>query len=158
MQFLPIFLARSFLLQTKEVFPVMSLLAGGFFRKGERRRRRRRLKIGLCHDDVATAERQFRETPELVEKLLPYLDLTSTKHLAESHKLTRKILRKTFTWKKLIQKILPGDERVEFSCDQIDFDHRHPLIASERQKARILAEILTLMKGTVTQSKGDQKS
>ena len=89
----------------------------------------------------AAAVRQFWGTPELVEKLLPYLDLTSTKHLAEAQKLVRKILRKAFTWNKLIQRILPKDER--------PFEPRVTRLSlqCERQKARILAEILTLMKG-----------
>ena len=59
--------------------------------------------------EAAAAVRQFLGTPELVEKLLPYLDLTSTKHLAESHQLTRKLLRKPLTWNKLIHRILHQD-------------------------------------------------
>ena len=57
---------------------------------------------------------QFLQTPELVEKLLPYLDLSSTKFLAESHQLTRQLLRKEVVWNKLIQRILPREERVTF--------------------------------------------
>ena len=103
----------------------------------------------LGEDD--TAMRKFWETPELVEKLLPYLDLNSTKHLAESHKLTRKILKKDLTWYKLIQRFLPGEERIEFLVDQsfgppFPFED-DPLLASEMQKARILAEVLSLISG-----------
>ena len=57
---------------------------------------------------------KFWETPELVEKLLPYLDLSATKLLAESHKLTRKILKKALNWNKLIQRILPLEDRLPF--------------------------------------------
>ena len=53
------------------------------------------------------AEKEFWGTPELVENLILYLDLASIKQLAESHKLTRKILGKTFTWNKLIKRIFP---------------------------------------------------
>ena len=96
------------------------------------------------------AVRQFWETPDLVEKLLPYLDLTSTKLLAESHKLTRQMLRKAFIWKKLIQRMLPREEKINFPCDifgmPLPFED-DPLLESERRKAKILAEILTLIKG-----------
>ena len=102
-------------------------------------------------DEDDAAVRKFWETPELVEKLLPYLDLNSTKHLAESNKLTRKLLKKDLTWYKLIQRFLPGEERVEFLVDQsfgspFPFED-DPLLAFERQKARLLAELLTLTKG-----------
>ena len=49
------------------------------------------------------AERQFRGTPELVEKLLPFLDLESIKQLAKSHKLTQQILGNSFIWNQLIK-------------------------------------------------------
>ena len=99
----------------------------------------------LGEDD--TVVRKFWETPELVEKLLPYLDLDSTKHLAESHKLTRKLL----TWNKLFQRFLPAEERVKFLVDQSfgsPFPYEDdPLLASESPKARILGELLTLING-----------
>ena len=102
---------------------------------------------GLGWDD--TAVRQFWETPELVEKLLLYLDLSSTKLLAEFHKLTRQMLRKAFIWKKLIQRTLPTQEEINFHCDifglPLPFED-DPLLESERQKAKILADILTLIK------------
>ena len=43
-------------------------------------------------------EKKFWKIPELVEKLLPHLDLDSIKQLAESHELTRKILEKPFAY------------------------------------------------------------
>ena len=105
--------------------------------------------LGLGED--GTAMGKFWETPELVEKLLPYLDLITTKLLAESHKLTRKILKKAFNWNKLIQRILPLEDRVPFLVDW-SFgspfpSEDDPLLASEKQKATILAEILTLING-----------
>ena len=103
----------------------------------------------LGEDDTALGK--FWETPELVEKLLPYLDLNSTKQLAESHKLTRKILKKDLSWNKLLQRFLPGEERIDFLVDQSfgsPFPFQDdPLLASERKKARILAGILTLING-----------
>ena len=55
------------------------------------------------------AVEKFFTTPELVEKLLLFLDLKSTKQLAEAHVFTRKILRKPFTWDKLIKRTLKWD-------------------------------------------------
>ena len=43
-----------------------------------------------------SAERKFWRTPELVEKLLTFLDPGSTKLLAESHDLTLQILGQAF--------------------------------------------------------------
>ena len=45
------------------------------------------------------AEKKFWERPELVENLLLFLDLASTKELAKSHWLTRQILGNVFSWK-----------------------------------------------------------
>ena len=50
------------------------------------------------------AARKFWATPELVEKLFPFLDLESTFHLAQVHQLTRDILQGSFAWNKLIRR------------------------------------------------------
>ena len=51
------------------------------------------------------AARKFWETPVLVNKLLlPYLDLESTLHLAQTHELTRDILQDSFAWNKLVSR------------------------------------------------------
>ena len=55
------------------------------------------------------AEKKFWATPELVEKLLPFLGLPSLKELAQANNLTRKILSGAFVWKKLIEKTFPED-------------------------------------------------
>ena len=54
-----------------------------------------------------SAERKFWWTPELIENLLPFLDTSSTTNLAESHKLTRRILINALNWKKLIKRTFP---------------------------------------------------
>ena len=46
----------------------------------------------------------FFETPELVEKLLPFLDLKSTLHLARTHVLTQNILAGSRIWNKLVRR------------------------------------------------------
>ena len=50
------------------------------------------------------AARKFWATPELVEKLFPFLDVESTLHLAQVHQLTRDILQGSFAWNKLIRR------------------------------------------------------
>ena len=102
---------------------------------------------GLGEDGGGACE-QFWKMPELVVKLLRYLDLSSTKFLAESHELTRQILRKEFVWNKLIQRILPREERVTFPPHHDGLFEDDSLFVSERQKAKILAEILNLITGT----------
>ena len=53
---------------------------------------------------MSEAARMFFETPELVEKLLPFLDLKSTLHLARTHVLTQNILAGSRIWNKLIRR------------------------------------------------------
>ena len=48
-------------------------------------------------------------TPELVERMLPYLNVDSIADLAESHDLTLEILGKKLTWNKLSKRIYPLD-------------------------------------------------
>ena len=69
----------------------------------------------LVWDDWAIT--QFWETPELVERVLPYLDLTSTKMLAKAHKLTRLILKRAFAWHKLVRRVMPENEKSELCSD-----------------------------------------
>ena len=93
------------------------------------------------------AEREFWGTPELVENLILYLDLASIKQLAESHKLTRKILGKTFTWNKLIKRIFPEVTNIDlhYSTWPREDDAILPtFLASERTRGRLLAGILSL--------------
>ena len=94
------------------------------------------------------AGRKFWATPELVEKLVSYLDLASIKQLAESHKLTRKILGKSFIWNQLIKRNLPKAHNIEpdlfdFPQDDIPQPH-HVILASEQGKMRLLTGILGL--------------
>ena len=54
------------------------------------------------------AERKFWATPELVETLLPFLDVKSILCLARCHQLTLKILQGTSVWYKLVRRSCPG--------------------------------------------------
>ena len=49
----------------------------------------------------------FCAAPELMEKLLLFLDAVSTWNLAEAHDLTFNILGKAFSWDKLVKRMLP---------------------------------------------------
>ena len=73
------------------------------------------------------AEVKFWETPELVEKILPFLDLEATKRLAQAHGLTRRILQGKLAGSKLIRR----------SC--------HDLEVEGEAKVRNLIEILKLL-------------
>ena len=53
------------------------------------------------------AEMKFWRTPELVEKLLPFLNLESTLILAKTHEMTRRLLQGTSIWNKLIRRNCP---------------------------------------------------
>ena len=54
---------------------------------------------------------KFWETPELIEKLLPYLDLKSTVRLAQTHEMTQNILQRRCIWNKLVRRSCPFIER-----------------------------------------------
>ena len=94
------------------------------------------------------AKGKFWEMPELVEKLLPFLDLESINQMAKSHKLTRKILGKTLVWNQLIKRIFPKDHDIHpenSNFPQEDDAHpHHAVLASERGNVRLLNGILSL--------------
>ena len=53
------------------------------------------------------AEQKFWQTAELVQGLLPYLDLESTLRLAKTHQKTRSILQGSRVWTNLIKRSSP---------------------------------------------------
>ena len=59
---------------------------------------------------VCEAERKFWKTPELIERLLLFLDVESTLCLAQSHARTLNILEGGWVWNKFIKRICPYDE------------------------------------------------
>ena len=77
----------------------------------------------------------------MVEKLLPFLDLESTKQLAKAHELTLLILGKAFIWNKLAKRTFPVDENFDLVEEEDTF------LASEKSKAGILVELLGMIKG-----------
>ena len=87
------------------------------------------------------ASKKFWETPELVEKLLPFLDHKSTYILAQAHVKTRNILQGSYSWNKLIRRCCPYDE-----CEK-DFPKGFPSLLQEKIKVmKYLVAILELMR------------
>ena len=64
-----------------------------------------------------SAELMFWRTPDLVEKLLPFLDAKATLYLAESRiSCTLHILQnQSAAWKKLVKRSLPGSHQIELA-------------------------------------------
>ena len=82
------------------------------------------------------ATRKFWEIPELVEKLLPFLDLESTFHLAQTHQLTQDILQGSHIWNKLIMRTLLQDGGLG----------ENSLLEEKIEAVKLLVAILKLMK------------
>ena len=82
----------------------------------------------------------FCATPELMEKLLLFLDAVSTWNLAEAHDLTFNILGKAFSWDKLVKRMLP----VEYPICEIYLTSDD--LTAEKSKTRYLAEIVIMTK------------
>ena len=55
------------------------------------------------------AEKMFLRLPELVEKLLVFLDTKSTLCLAIAHPFARKVLQNQVTWRKLLKRSISED-------------------------------------------------
>ncbi len=83
----------------------------------------------------------FLETPELLEKFLPYLDLGTTLTLACSHEMTPKILQDSLAWNRLISRNSPlgGMEEVQNFVEILKLMKEH--------KANILDLLDAICKG-----------
>ena len=56
-------------------------------------------------------EHKFWKIPEMIAKLLPFLDLKSTLCLARCHKKTQNILEGSLVWHRLIKRSSPLNQR-----------------------------------------------
>ena len=95
----------------------------------------------------SVAEMTFWRTPELVENLLPHLNLESTLALAKSHGMTRSLLQGTSIWNKLIRRNCPFAVKVKPS-DLPNPDLRLSIPPEMQVKIAVvksLVEILKLM-------------
>ena len=64
-------------------------------------------------DGFQSAEKMFWKTPELVDKLISFLDVESVSRLAELHQLTAQVLQGTSTWDKLVKRSCPYYEHTQ---------------------------------------------
>ena len=64
--------------------------------------------------DQENAVQKFLRSPDLMEKLLPYLDVRSTFNLAQSRIscLLHHLQRTSVVWNKLVERTLPGDNKI----------------------------------------------
>ena len=89
---------------------------------------------------AVSAERKFWGLPEMVEKLLPFLDPASTKELARTHDLTLQMLGKADIWEKMIRRAYNNTTL----ADRAHIAGDHPELAAEKSKALALSGILSL--------------
>ena len=99
------------------------------------------------------AERKFWALPELVETLLPHLDVKSILCLAQCHHLTLRLLQGTSDWNKLIKRVLMKSTMIV----RYHSIRNHPILyqdnflglrerlAPERLQMECLVELLKLM-------------
>ena len=95
-----------------------------------------------CED---SAEKKFWRTPELVESLLPFFDLESTKQMAAIHPLTLKLLGNAHIFKKLIKRTFHEEDK--HRLEELPVDETDSVLVSEMSKAAGLADILSLIGG-----------
>ena len=96
----------------------------------------------MSQDQVyVDATEMFWKTPELIEKLLPYLNPSSTKCLAEAHDLTEETLLRDSVWNKLLRRTFPCTQNTHW--DEAKFVEE-TLVPSKGPNARALAEILKM--------------
>ena len=95
-----------------------------------------------CED---SAERKFWRTPELVESLLPFFDLESSKQMAAIHPLTLKLLGNAHIFKRLIKRTFHEEDK--HRVEELPVDETESVLASEMSKAAGLADILSLIGG-----------
>ena len=61
-------------------------------------------------DGSRVAETKFWSTPELVEKLVFFLDASSILNLAQTHRLTQQIFQQPFVWNQLVRRSCPYND------------------------------------------------
>ena len=61
-------------------------------------------------DGSRVAETKFWNTPELVEKLVFFLDASSILNLAQTHHLTQQICQLPFVWNQLVRRSCPYND------------------------------------------------
>ena len=75
---------------------------------------------------------KFWQIPELIEKLLPNIDLKSTLHLAQAHVMTQDILQRRCIWNKLLKRSF--------------FERGNPCQPEMPQKIDVVKDLVTILK------------
>ena len=89
-------------------------------------------------------------TPELVERLLPFLGVSSVERLAECHDLTRELLQRPFTWNKFIKRSISkaiSESKVtwvEEEDEEADEEDRRKEVEEEIHREVMLDEVKIL--------------
>ena len=85
------------------------------------------------------AEKKFWKTPELIETLLLFLDVSSTRSLAQAPPLALDILQNGVVWNKLVQRSIPENRNTDLTDKSL-----YDLVP----KVTSLARILLMMGGS----------
>ena len=88
----------------------------------------------------ASAEKKFWKMPELVTKLVSFLDGQSTLVLAQAHQLTLEVVQQPFVWNQLVRRSYPYSD---WPVEEAD-------VLRKRAEVMVLVQILKLA--------GDEKS
>ena len=88
----------------------------------------------------AGAEKKFWKMPELVTKLVSFLDGQSTLVLAQAHQLTLEVVQQPFVWNKVVRRTCPDSKNLQNLQIQI-------LFAMNEDKMKPLLAILDMSKG-----------
>ena len=95
----------------------------------------------------ADAGDKFWRTPELVERLVTFLDVNSILCLAQCHKLTVRVLQGASVWNKLIKRSCPDGSKLVRHRHQIPYDTQSMKrrLAPQREVMLHLVDILKMV-------------
>ena len=101
----------------------------------------------MAQDQEDAAVKKFLQTPDLLEKLLPYLDAGTTLRLAQSKIscLVQHLKNYPEVWIKMVQRTLPGDNKVEPALYWRYWNRVRESFEEKRVKMQNLAGILKMV-------------
>ena len=101
----------------------------------------------MAQDQEDAAVKKFLRTPDLLEKLLPYLDAGTTLRLAQSKIscLVQHLKNYPEVWIKMVQRTLPGDNKVEPALYWRYWNRVRESFEGKRVKMQNLAGILKMV-------------
>ena len=102
----------------------------------------------IMSNDKADAVRKFFGGPDLLEKLLPYLDASSTLHLVQSRIscLKQHLQRTSVVWKKLVSRTLPPrDFKIGTEQTMFRLDYSKSVRESYEEKRALMVSLINLL-------------